>query len=123
MSPVNGRPSTGWLVRPYFKRQHQTAQSFQDIDEELWLTLRHPAEVLEAGNRLLLRHQHGHVPNPGDETLLREFGAYVRQGENFYRGAKVLPWKSSPLNYYYCFLNLAKAYCLISGALGAPLPS
>jgi hypothetical protein len=54
--------------------------------------------------------------------LWREFRAYVRQAEGFYRGAEVLPWRSSPLNYYYSFMNLAKAIALSRGFL-PPLPA
>jgi hypothetical protein len=41
----------------------------------------------------------------------------MRQSEGFYRGAKVLPWKLSPLNYYYAFLNMAKAFEVLTGEL------
>jgi hypothetical protein len=56
------------------------------------------------------------------EDQWREFRAYVRQAEGFYRGACVLPWKSSPLNYYYSFMNLAKASAVAFGHL-APQPA
>jgi len=65
------------------------------------------------------------LPPPQREEQWREFRAYVRQAEGFYRGACVLPWKSSPLNHYYAFMNLAKAAALASGKLpaqGAPGP-
>ena len=42
LSPV--RQFTGWIIRPYFRRRHETALTHLDVDEELWLAIRHPAE-------------------------------------------------------------------------------
>jgi hypothetical protein len=69
--------------------------------------------------RLLATHNSARAATADDKSVWEELRAYVRQAENFYRGATVLPWNSSPLNYYYSFLNLAKAYCLLRGALPA----
>lgn len=80
-----------------------------------------PRRVQGIGSDLFRLHNPDACPPPGDELTKcwREFRAYIRQAEGFYRGAKVLHWKSSPLNYYYSFLNLAKAVCLVQGALPA----
>lgn len=121
--PVNLRRATGWLIRPFFRRKYEVNQTSDRIAEELWLALRHPAEVPSVGLRLLELHQPGKVTTSSSTLILSEFRAFCRQAENFYRGAEVLPWRSSPLNYYYSFLNLAKAYALLSGAMPPPTSS
>ena len=89
------------------------------IDEELWLVLRHAAEVKSAGIDLIRFNQPGLTDDADLNRTWEELRAYLRQAETFYRGAKVLPWKSSPLNFYYAFLNLAKASCLLGNAFPA----
>ena len=81
------------------------------------MALRHPAEVTEFGKSLLSRLNPGFSDQDAvqQDATWREFRAYIRQAEGFYRGACVLPWKSSPLNYYYAFLNLAKAMAVARG--------
>lgn len=100
-------------------RASEATRSHLPIDEEYWLALRYPAEVGVAGRTLLGQHNPGFgaLSPTEQESLWREFRAYVRQAEGFYRGASVLPWKSSPLNYYYSFMNLAKAMAVVRGAL------
>ena len=41
------------------------------------------------------------------------FRSFVRQASNYWEAARQLNYRSSPLIYYYCFLNLVKAYLLI----------
>ena len=113
------RDFTGWALGVIANNAIEATCSHLPLDEEYWLALRHPAEVGAVGMALLARN------NPGfaaltvaeKEATWREFRAYVRQAEGFYRGACVLPWKSSPLNYYYSFMNLAKAMAVARGAL------
>ena len=100
-------------------RQQETTMTHIRVDDEYWLALRHPAEALTAGFSLLDANHPGFaaLPNVERDALWKEFRAYIRQAEGFYLGAAVLPWKSSPLNYYYSFLNLAKAAALARGLL------
>ena len=110
------------MIPAYAVRRYELAQTSSSIDEELWLLLRHPAEVRDAGHRLIAFHNPERGASDTDSALWQELRAYVRQAENFYRGASVLPWTSSPLNFYYSFLNLAKACCLLRDLL-PPLPA
>ncbi len=113
------RQFKGWAIRPFYLRRHERTWTHIDVDEELWLALRRPAEVRSAGADLFRVHNPSTstLPERTVTSLWREFRAYLRQAEGFYRGAKVLPWKSSPLNYYYSFLNISKACCLLQGLL------
>lgn len=102
----------------------EVASSHLPVDEEYWLALRHPTEVQTVGFDLL-RQVHPGFPalnTQEQESTWREFRAYARQAEGFYRAASALHWKSSPLNYYYAFMNLAKAMMVSRGAL-SPKPS
>ena len=117
------RPYAGWHLRGIFRKHVESTKTHRPLDEEYWLALRHPAEVEAAGLALLAAN---HPTFSGlsalqQDLLRREFRAYVRQAEGFYRGACVLPWKSSPLNYYYAFMNLAKALALVTGLLPPPV--
>ncbi len=113
------RGFTGWFLRPVYRNSLEVTGTHLPLDEEYWLALRHPAEVELAGIALLAAGDPGFtVRTPAEKNQLwREFRAYVRQAEGFYRGASVLAWKSSPLNYYYSFMNLAKALAIVRGVL------
>jgi hypothetical protein len=110
----------GWLVRPYFKGRHQETHTHVDVDEELWLAVRRPSELERDSSKRIIWSDHpkGRVLEQLEIlSLMAEFEGYIKQAEMFFRGAKVLSWESSPLNYYYSFLNLAKALCVLRGAL------
>jgi hypothetical protein len=118
------RPATGWMIRGLVQRRLETTQTHLPLDEEYWLAVRHPAEVEAVGLELLEANYPGFTSLSAAERLAlwREFRSYVRQAEGFFRGAAVLPWKSSPLNHYYAFMNLAKALALCRGLLGLQQP-
>jgi hypothetical protein len=120
----NFRDFTGWFLRGIVRNYLEAAKTHLPLDEEYWLAVRHPAEVEAAGLTLLTSSnpQFAALPAPQRGQVWREFRAYVRQAEGFYKGACVLPWKSSPLNYYYSFMNLAKAMCVARGLL-VPQPA
>lgn len=113
------RGFTGWFLRAVSRNSLEVTSTHLQLDEEYWLALRHPAEVELAGTALLAAGDPAFAARTLVEKnqLWREFRAYVRQAEGFYRGACVLPWKSSPLNYYYSFMNLAKALAIVRGLL------
>jgi hypothetical protein len=114
------RPFTRWtLYALAIGDRMERAESRIAIDEEYWLALRFPAEVRDAGHQLLgeAHPSFDALPLPEKELVWREFRSHVRQADDFYRGARVLSWKSSPLNYYYSFMNLAKALAVARGAL------
>ena len=110
------RPASSQLDAVIAEGRMERTHTDGDLSTELWLSLHQLAEVEEVGVALLKKQ------NPARETLTaealssewRELRSYIRQAENFYEGASVLHWTSSPLNYYYSFLNLAKASCLLA---------
>jgi hypothetical protein len=118
---ARARAFSGWFVRGVVKNRLVTPRTRLRLDEEYWLALRHPSEVAAVGLAQLASTHPGFASLPGEDQqrLWREFRAYVRQAEGFYRGAEVLPWRSSPLNYYYSFMNLAKAIALSRGLFPA----
>ncbi len=118
------RNFTTWAHHKLAEGRIDTARSHLPVDEEYWLALRHPSETSSVGLALLSQHSPGvlALPLPEREQRWREFRAYVRQAEGFYRGAAVLPWQSSPLNHYYSFMNLAKALGVIRGELWTSQP-
>lgn len=113
-----------WFQARIAKHHFEGARTRLPLDEEYWLSVRHPAEVPAAGKALL------HEVHPGfaalsaeaQDGVWREFRSYVRQAEGFYRGACALPWQSSPLNHYYSVMNLAKALAVVRGVLPAQPP-
>jgi YaaC-like Protein len=113
------RSFSGWIYRGIVNKKLEVTHSHLPLDEEYWLALRYPAEVATAGKALLSVNnpRFAHLQPDEQEACFREFRAYIRQAEGFYRGACVLPWKSSPLNYYYSFMNLAKAMGIARGVL------
>jgi len=121
---AQARQFQGWFIRGIVRSRLEAPRTRLPLDEEYWLAMRHPAEVASAGEAQLASTNAGFaaLPPAEREHLWREFRAYVRQAEGFYRGACVLPWKSSPLNYYYSFMNLAKAIAVTRGLL-APQPA
>lgn len=118
------RPFSGWHVRGLVRDHLEAPRTRLPLEEEYWLALRHPAEVRPAGFQLLGAGNPAFATLVGSEQdqLWREFRAYIRQAEGFYRGACVLPWKSGPLNFYYSFMNLAKALAIARGFF-QPQPS
>ena len=79
-----------------------------DLADELFGVLRLAADVQAEGLQLVGSYSQGIAPHSADRAY-RRFAAFTRQAENYYRSAKVLPYRSSALLYYYSFLNLAKA--------------
>jgi YaaC-like Protein len=79
-----------------------------DLADELFGALRLVADVRAEGLQLVGSYSPGITPHTADRAY-RRFAAFTGQAENYYRSAKVLPYRSSALLYYYSFLNLAKA--------------
>src|ERR1035438_558707 len=109
------RPYNGVARARPFSERLQVTRTHLPLDEEYWLALRPVAEIEAYG---MVRLATGNAAFLGfsrevQAQLWRELRAYIRQAEGFYRGACVLPWKSSPLNYYYSFMNLVKALAVV----------
>jgi hypothetical protein len=78
------------------------------IQEEIIASFDFYAEIKDLGKELLKGNQH---PNPAKS--FQRFQAYIRQAKTFYETAAILHHRASPLNYYYAFMNLAKALIFV----------
>ena len=109
--PRAARGFSGWIriidVPPLTRHVFQTNLSAQ---EEALGWLDYVAEVKDVGVKFL--RDRGHTTSP--QNSFRLFQAFIRQAKTFYRSAENLDYRSSPLNHYYSFLNLAKAYILVN---------
>ena len=83
-------------------------RSSDTIRSELLGSLKLFAEVKDLGKELLKVNGH-----QATTAAFLGFQAYIRQGCTFYEAAEVLHHRASPLNYYYAFLNFAKALILL----------
>lgn len=118
-APQNTLPAmktaSGWMSFLFTLTRQEDLSTSINIDEEIWLSLHHISEVQELGYELIKRKCT--LTDSALHSKWEEFRGYIRQAENFYRGALPLDYKSSPLNYYYSFLNLVKAYLLLNDNL------
>jgi YaaC-like Protein len=90
---------------PFYKVDLGSAAA---VKGELIGSLELYSEVKAFGKELLKVYGH---PNLAEAFL--QFQAYIRQARTFFEAAEVLHHRASPLNYYYAFLNFAKAYILL----------
>jgi hypothetical protein len=103
--PLPARHVAQWIIRPLPPPFHrQPLISNDTVRRELISSLELYSEIRDLGQELL--HAHGH---PNSLKSFRRFQAYVRQGVSFFNSAETLPYRSSPLLFYYSFMNLAKA--------------
>lgn len=80
--------------------------------EELWLFLHSVSEVRDGGFKHF--QESGHKKY-GLEKKWKLFRSYIRQGKNYWEAAEKTDDKSSPMLYYYSFMNLIKAYLVLKG--------
>jgi len=79
------------------------------LNENIWLSLKSVSEVKKEGLKFLKRS----YPNWREKKLTKkwkQFRSFIRQAENYWDIAQNTAPKSSPLLYYYSFMNLTKAY-------------
>lgn len=108
--PRAARPYSGWIriINAPPIARHHLLTNLSATEEALgWLDF--VSEIKDTGTKFL--RDRGHTTSP--QTSFKLFQAFVRQAKTFYRSAENLDYRSSPLNYYYSFLNLAKAYILV----------
>ena len=106
--PRMARRPTGWLTaRPLGRRVLHTTAPYQE-DAFGWFD--YISEIKSVGVDFL--RARGHTSAPIRSFYL--FQSFIRQAKTFYRSAVILEPRSSPLNYYYAFLNLAKTYILVN---------
>ena len=80
------------------------------VERELWLYIRSFSEIASRGQELVRRHQETTHDVCG---IWKKFRSFVRQAESYWQAARVTPYRSSPLLYYYSFLNFVKAYLVL----------
>src|SRR5262245_59630523 len=86
-----------------------------DIAEDIYSALRYYVDVSDVGKKPLLARG---ISNIDVDSAFFAMQSFIRQSYAFYKVAREADPRSSPLNYYYAFLNLAKAVlCLEKPAL------
>lgn len=109
----NFRNYTGWIrSRPRSISVQGLLIHSGEIDDELWAILEYYSEIESVGLEFL-RGQ-GILNATERKAVFNKFQAYVRQAKSFYQSAKLVPSRSSPLLYYFCFHNLAKASLVVN---------
>lgn len=102
------RDFDGWLNVPLFNEKHfLTTRTKTD---ELWQFLRSYSAVKSRGKQLVVAYN---VPLEKRRVTLEKFTSFIAQAENYWRASEKLSFKSSPLLYYFSFLNLVKAYLIL----------
>jgi hypothetical protein len=109
VKPIKGtyRKSTGYLNQRISKRNVQGLDTDGQFDDELWILLEYYSEVEDMGKKHLASLG---VPKVKLSKTFKHFQSYIRQAKNYYFSAEELHPRSAGLLYYYCFLNLAKAF-------------
>jgi len=105
------RPFDGWIRLPVSERR-ALQYTVIDTERELWSALEYYSEVEEVGLNLI--QAKGLQPQSLHQEIVKYLQAFVRQAKSYYGSAKALHYRSSSLLYYYSFLNLVKAYLLLS---------
>lgn len=81
-------------LEPIYKNSVSRLQTNNSIDDQLWAQLR------------LIRH----LSKPKGINANKAMIPWIDQAEFYFRDALTSNWRTSGLLYYYCFLNLSKAY-------------
>lgn len=103
------REMTSWFKYPLGKRRKVLLNTNNSIEDEIFASLEYFTEIESVGIEFL--RERG-VANP--KNNFKTMQAFVRQAKTFYLAGKKLHFRASPLMYYYSFLNLVKAYILLS---------
>lgn len=112
MSLPDARISMSWFRSKLSKHTLRPLVVRGDIEPELWNMLEYYSEIEEVGIEFI--RQHGVQGNNLQRVTFKAFQAYIRQAKSYYTSAKSLHYRSSSLLYYYSFLNLVKAYLLLT---------
>jgi hypothetical protein len=88
----------------------QILQTNCKVKEEVFASLEYISEIESVSKEFLINIGHKEDNIKRIQPLFR---AFIRQAKTFYEAAELLHHRASPLNYYYCFLNLVKAYICI----------
>lgn len=108
------KPRTGSGIKElkfHLYRLPVVAQTLGDPEKIIWSSIRQLSSTDRADQIIHDIHQ---VKNRKTRAAIaRNIGTYIQQAEEFYNAAQQLKADTSPLLYYYAFLNLAKARCEI----------
>ena len=103
------RQITSWLGAGFPPPLDETVlHCGADLRDEIFASLEFYSEIKTSGKELLRANGHTNLADS-----FSRFQAYVRQARTFYEGAEALHHRASPLNFYYAFMNLAKALILL----------
>jgi len=78
------------------------------LTDEYFAALQYYSEIEEVGLDFIKRL--GYEDLSKQKRIFLLFQSFVRQGKSFFDAAEKLDYRTSPLLYYYSFLNLTKAY-------------
>jgi hypothetical protein len=92
-------------------RARTVLSTSRQVPVEIFAALGFLSEVSAVGVEFIKKRNPKDL-NPKETFSL--FRAFIRQAKTFWDAAEPLHHRAGPLNYYYCFLNLVKAYlCLV----------
>ena len=107
-SPVNWH-NVNWFDVSLFRSSFGTTNT--SVEKELWLCIKSFSEIKSRGEKLIRLYRNG----TGDvDSVWKKFRSFIRQAESYWQVARATSYRSSPLLYYYSFLNLAKAYLVLA---------
>jgi len=106
---------TGFVNAKPGKRNSQFLSTSRKIEDELWSILNYYSEIDSIGIDFIKNslNKIGIIENSKIRKIYKGFSSNIRQAKGFYYSAKTLPVRSSPLLYYYSFMNLVKAKLII----------
>ena len=110
VSIMDERSSSGYhrLKPTYLNRPELELRTVNSIEDEYWNLLLYYANIYSEGAKLLSTSD-GRIRRAAHSA----FSAFILQAKAYYDSAKSLHHRASSLNYYYCFLNLAKAAVIV----------
>ena len=100
----------GWMKQRISNNKIIEQNTRLNIDDELWTILDYFSEVKSKGIDFIKQKN---IKKHSPQKIYYMFQGFIRQAKNYYYGAQALHYRSSSLLYYYCLLNLTKAYLIL----------
>lgn len=97
----------GWVSYPLVETQTLTTSIA--LDREYWIMLTLTADVYPAAKDLFKKHQ----VTGNSRTCWALYKSYIHQASHYWEAARKTAPESGGLLYYYCFMNLVKAFLLL----------
>jgi len=104
-----------WEQLPFGEYPVKYAYTTRPFTEEYIASLEYLSEIEKVGLSFIKKIGLRNEAYTIKETF-RLFQSFIRQGKKFYVAAETLDYHSSPLLYYYSFLNFAKAYLALQNS-------